>query len=56
MYMYSNVHMYATKVTVFYYHYSDSVELTVYYVLITCSIIIQDTKQRISRLLEAEGN
>ena len=38
----------------FYYHYIDSVGLTVHYVLITCSIIIQDTKQEISRLLAVE--
>ena len=46
--------MYVAIVTVFYYHYTDSVGLTVHYVLITCSIIIQDTKQNISRLLAAE--
>ena len=46
--------MYVAIVTVFYYHYTDSVGLTVHYVLITCSIIIQDTKQKISRLLTAE--
>ena len=46
--------MYVTIVTVFYYHYTDSVGLTVHYVLITCSIIIQDTKQKISRLLADE--
>ena len=46
--------MYVTIVTVFYYHYTDSVGLTVHYVLITCFIIIQDTKQQISRLLADE--
>ena len=46
--------MYVTIVTVFYYHYTDSVGLTVHYVLITCSIIIQDTKQKISKLLAVE--
>ena len=46
--------MYVAIVTVFYYHYTDSVGLTVHYVLITCSIIIQDTKQRISELLAVE--
>ena len=46
--------MYVTIVIVFYYHYTDSVGLTFHYVLITCSIIIQDTKQKISRLL-ADG-
>ena len=46
--------MYVAIVTVFYYHYTDSVGLTVHYVLITCSIIIQDTKRKISRLLTVE--
>ena len=46
--------MYVAIVTVFYYHYTDSVGLTVHYVLITYSIIIQDTKQEISRLLAVE--
>ena len=46
--------MYVTIVTVFYYHYTDSVGMTVHYVLITCSIIIQDTKQKISELLAVE--
>ena len=46
--------MYVAIVTVFYYHYTDSVGLTVHYVLITCSIIIQDTKQKISELLAVE--
>ena len=46
--------MYVAIVTVFYYHYNDSVGLTVHYVLITCSIIIQYTKQRISELLAVE--
>ena len=46
--------MYVAIVTVFYYHYTDSVGLTVHYVLITCSIIIQDTKQEISELLAVE--
>ena len=46
--------MYVTIVTVFYYHYTDSVGLIVHYVLITCSIIIQRTKQAISRLLAVE--
>ena len=47
--------MYVAIVTVFYYHYTDSVGLTVHYVLITCSIITQDTKQRISDLLAMEA-
>ena len=46
--------MYVAIVTVFYYHYTDSVGLAVHYVLITCSIIIQDTKQKISRLFAIE--
>ena len=46
--------MYVAIVTVFYEHYTDNVGLTVHYVLITCSIIIQDTKQKISKLLAAE--
>ena len=46
--------MYVAIVTVFYYHYTDSVGLTVHYVLITCSIIIQDTKEQISELLAVE--
>lgn len=46
--------MYVAIVTVFYYHYTDSVGLTVYYVLITRSIIIQYIKQKISRLLAFE--
>ena len=46
--------MYVAIVTVFYYHYTDNVGLTVRYVLITCSIIIQRTKQKISRLLAVE--
>ena len=46
--------MYVAIVTVFYYHYTDSVGLTVHYVLITCSIIIQRTKQKIRQLLIAE--
>ena len=43
--------MYVAIVTVFCYHYTDSVGLTIHYVLITCSIIIQWTQQKISRLL-----
>ena len=46
--------MYVAIVTVLYYHYTDSVGLTVHYVLITCPIIIQNTKQKISRLLAVE--
>ena len=46
--------MYVAIVTVFYYHYTDSVGLTVHCVLITSSIIIQYTKQKISRLLAVE--
>ena len=46
--------MYVAIVTVFYYHYTDSVVLTVHYVLITCSIMIQRTKQEISELLAVE--
>ena len=46
--------MYVAIVTVFYYHYTDSVGLTVHYVLITCSIIIQRTKQKIRELLAME--
>ena len=46
--------MYVAIVTVFYYHYNDNVGLIVHYVLITCSIIIQDAKKKISRLLTAE--
>ena len=46
--------MYVAIVTVLYYHYTDSVGLTVHYVRITCSIIIQRTKQKISELLAVE--
>ena len=45
----------ASKITAYtVYHHINNVELSLYCVLITCSITIQDTKQRISKLVAVE--
>ena len=41
-------------IRVYYKNYTDSIELTVHCLLITCSITTQDTRLRISELLAVE--